>query len=415
MKGIIVNLLRIFAFALVQCLGAISLVACGGGSSANQANQNQDVAQETVLHSFDASSADGIDPNGGVIQGADGNFYGTTQDGGTYGYGTFYTITPEGVETVLYSFGASIADGTEPSGGVRQGTDGNFYGTTYGGGAFNNDGTFFRITPAGAETVLYSFGASAADGTEPNGGVIQGTDGNFYGTTRNGGTFSGGTVYTVTPGGAEAVLYSFGISSTDGTKPSGGVIQGSDGNFYGTTYGGGAFNDGTVYKITPGGVQSVLYSFGVTYTDGQQPHGLIQGTDGNFYGTTAAGGTNTPNASPGNNYLGAGTFFKITPAGVETIVYSFGASITDGHTPNNLILGTDGNFYGTTGFGGTANIGSVFRITTAGTETVLYSFVVSNVGSMGASGVTQGTDGSLYGTTQYGGALNDGTVYKIKP
>jgi uncharacterized repeat protein (TIGR03803 family) len=205
-----------------------------------------------------------------LIQGSDGNFYGTTAEGGansaggTKPGGTLFKLTPAGVETVLYSFGSSSTDGTAPN-GVIQGTDGNFYGTTShgganqfgtGGGVNNEAGTAFKITPAGVETVLYSFGSSSTDGVIPT-GLIQGTDGNFYGTTSGGGansagdTKSAGTVFELTPAGVETVLYSFGSNSSDGTEPNGFLIQGSDGNFYGTTlFSGGVHNDGTVWSLS---------------------------------------------------------------------------------------------------------------------------------------------------------------------
>jgi uncharacterized repeat protein (TIGR03803 family) len=322
---------------------------------------------ETVLYSFGASSTDGIDANA-LVQAMDGDFYGTTRGGGANGVGTFFKMTPAGVETVLYSFGTNPTDGFYPD-GLIQGTDGNFYGTTYEGGANGNSpteppsscGTFFRITPAGVETVLYSFGANAMDGDYPD-GLLQGADGDFYGTTPTSGgdvTANGrGTIFRMTPAGVETVLYTFGTSLTDGVAARS-LIQGTDGNFYGTTYGGGAYGyqcvfstcygDGTVFKITPAGAKTILYSFGASSTDGVNPDGMIQGTDGNFYGTTSAGGTNpSPNSS-----AGAGTVFRVTPTGLETELYSFGASPTDGVDPNGLIQAMDGNFYGTTSAGGT--------------------------------------------------------------
>ncbi len=310
---------------LAACL--ITLIsACGGdGTGASSSNETDaSSSNETVLHSFGATSADGSGPQA-PIQGKDGNFYGTTYGGGANklstgsfsgatGDGTFYMITPAGVETVLYSFGASEVDGLGPTGSLIQAADGNFYGTTALGGAADK-GTVFKITPAGVETVLYSFGTSSTDAINPS-NVIQGTDGNFYGTTGLGGangTPGYGTVFMVTPSGVETVLHTFNPSSgLDGSAPDS-VILGSDGNLYGTTFLGGAGAGGIVFMITPAGVESVLYSFGNSGgvakpgTDGSFPNGVIQGTDGNLYGATSAGG-----ASESNTSMGAGVFFKVT-------------------------------------------------------------------------------------------------------
>jgi uncharacterized repeat protein (TIGR03803 family) len=252
---------------------------------------------------------------------------------------------------VLHAFMATSA-GANPDPGVIQGSDSNLYGTTPVGGA-NGGGTFFKVTPGGVETVLYAFGASTSDGAGPS-SLIQGSDGNFYGITSQSGENGGGTLFKVTPGGVESVLYAFGASRSDGARPSS-LIQGSDGNFYGTTGGGGASGDGTVFKVTPGGVETVLYAFGASSSDGIGPNSLIQGSDGNFYGTTGGGGANTENGN-----LGDGTIFKVTPGGVETVLYSFGASSSDGVGPVGLIQGSDGYFYGTTSEGGNG-VGTVFR------------------------------------------------------
>jgi uncharacterized repeat protein (TIGR03803 family) len=282
-----------------------------------------------------------------LIQGTDGNFYGTTYEGGTGNGGTVFKITPAGVETVLHSFAG--ADGIFPQAGLIQGADGNFYGTTAEGGP-SGYGAVFKITPAGAETVLYFF-TSGTDGRYPYAGLIQGTDGNFYGTTYEGGTSDDGTVFKITPAGAETVLYSF-AAGTDGQYVDAGLIQGADGNFYGTTFQGGTNSDGTVFKITTAGVETVLWSFG-SGTDGEHPEaGLIQGADGNFYGTTINGGQH-----------GSGTVFEITSAGVETVRGSFGNG-TDGNgmSPRaGLIQGADGNFYGATYAGGANGYGTVFK------------------------------------------------------
>ena len=405
---------RCAARCLAACL--VTLISACGGDDASSSN-------ETVLHSFGATSTDGSGP-GVPMQGKDGNFYGTTYGGGANklstagatGDGTFYMITPAGVETVLYSFGASDVDGRAPAGSVIQAADGNFYGTTVLGGAADK-GTVFKITPAGVETVLYSFGTSSTDAIYPSNGVIQGTDGNFYGTTGSGGangTPGYGTVFMVTPSGVETVLYSFGASSTDGQNPAGGLVQAADGDFYGTTVSGGSMADlpqgtgqGTVYRISPAGEETVIYAFGASSSDGYGPTGtLAQDSAGNLYGTTCNGCST----------ISGGTLFKVTPAGVETVLHTFNSSSgMDGSAPGSVILGSDGNLYGTTASGGAGAGGIVFMITPAGAESVLYSFgnsgAVAKPGTDGSfpNGVIQATDGNLYGTTSAGGASESNT------
>lgn len=410
---------------------------------------------ESVLHIFGETASgatttlDGSQPQAPPIQASDGNFYGTTSAGGANSClslanfcGTVYEITPAGVETVLYSFGASPSDGFDPLGSLIQAGDGNFYGTTGMGGA-HGAGTVFKITPAGVETILYSFGASPSDGAAPQGSLIQASDGNFYGTTASGGTNSCfgapnfcGTVFKITPSGVETVLHSFGASPLDGVQPAGGLIQASDGSYYGTTAGGGTYGAGTVFEVTPAGTESVLYSFGASVSagidlDGSTPQGtLIQGTDGNFYGTTADGGTNTAYANP-NISDGCGTLFEITPNGLETVIYSFGASETDGCAPYGPIVeGGDGNFYGTTRWGGSWGgnapwAGTAFQITRAGVETVLHVFGSPSDGG-DPVGLIQASDGDFYGATAEayspasGGAPNGtmettGIIFRLIP
>jgi uncharacterized repeat protein (TIGR03803 family) len=352
----------------------------------------------TMLHSFTGGATDGSSSNASLIQGADGNFYGTTGGGGANGNGTVFKITPAGVETVLYSFTGGT-DGRLPTSALIQGSDGNFYGTTE-GLAPGDHGTVYRVTPAGVETVLHAF-AGGADGDGPAAALIQGSDGNFYGTTYNGGTNNLGTVFKITLAGVETILHSFAGDSTDGNYPSASLIQGSDGNFYGTNYSGGASNSGTLFKITPTGTETVFYSFN-SGPEGQSPVGLIQGSDGNFYGTTSSGGTS-----------GNGTVFKISSGGVETPLYSFSGGTTDGRFPASLTQGSDGNFYGTSALGGASNEGTVFKITPAGVETVLYSFTGGTDGSQPQAALIQSTDGNFYGTTISGGASGQGTVFKI--
>jgi uncharacterized repeat protein (TIGR03803 family) len=206
------------------------------------------------LRAFGSSSTDGSNPKASLIQAANQNFYGTTANGGTYGLGTIFTTTTSGAETVLYSFGASSEDGSSLQ-KLVQGADADFYGTTTNGGA-HGEGTVFEVTPTGAETILYSFGASATDGASPN-IILQGIDGKFYVTTFAGGLYGRGSVFKMTPAGVESILYSFGVSTTDGASPKC-LLQGVDGNLYGTTYSGGNFGSGTFLESTPTGTLTML-------------------------------------------------------------------------------------------------------------------------------------------------------------
>jgi len=359
----------------------------------------------TTLHSFDGT--DGANPAAVLIQATNGYLYGTTYAGGANNDGTVFKISPSGTLTTLHSF--DYTDGEEPNGGLVQATDGNFYGTTYAGGA-NNDGTVFKISPSGTLTTLHSFAGYPTDGSDPTAALVQATDGNLYGTTLQGGAGNDGTVFKVTAGGALTTLYNFCSQSacTDGSSPYAVLIQATDGNFYGTTFeAGGVAGEGTVFKITPRGALTTLYSFcsQTACTDGAQPlAGLVQATDGNFYGTTTYGGAN-----------GGGTVFKITPSGTLTTLYGFcsQSACTDGTRPvAGLVQATDGNFYGTTGGGGAnstcpnnvwgVGCGTVFKISPSGTLTTLHSFDGTD-GSGPTAGLAQDTNGKFYGTTFTGG------------
>ena len=380
--------------------------------------------------------ADGYLPHAGPVQGTDGNFYGTTSQGGAPFDGTVFKITQSGALTTLHSF--SGADGANPMAELVQGNDGNFYGTTFNGGA-NNDpscvfggfvgcGTVFKVTPGGSFTTVYNFCSQqyCLDGSNPAGALVQGTDGNLYGTS---GGQTGGTFYKITPGGMLTTLYNFcsQLNCTDGEYPLT-LVEGADGNFYGTTFAGGTSNNcnrqgsfgcGTIFKITPQGVLTTLHSF--TNADGCYPEaGLVQGTDGNFYGTTSGGGA--------NGYCGApiqagGTVFKITPAGVLTSLYTFcsQSNCSDGDLPyGELVQATDGNFYGTTNGGGNPSsgggYGTIFKITPNDAFVSLYHFCsLANCsdGILPYGRVIQAADGNLYGTTYEDGTNGGGTTFRL--
>lgn len=368
-----------------------------------------------AVESFGAIGADGQNPNGGVIL-LGGNLYGTTSLGGANGAGAVFTINSSGAESVLYSFGASNTDGQTPNAGLIADSAGNLYGTTYAGGA-GETGTVFKVSATGTETVLHSFNFNPAtnhfDGANPSSDLVMDSAGNLYGTTFSGGQNDEGTVFKIDTTGTEFVVYSFGTNSNDGLFPRAGLIADGAGNVYGTTSQGGAHGHGTVFKVSIAlSAETTLYSFGASSQDGQGPvAGLVADGSGNFYGTTFAGGANN-----------AGTVFKLAATTVqgsvsysESVIYSFGASATDGKNPEaGLVFDSAGNLYGTTDAGGANSDGTVFAVTPQGTETVLHSFGASSTdGKFPVAGLTIDSTGNLHGTVSAGGANGFGGVFVI--
>ena len=382
----------------------------------------------TTLFSFNNTDGEGYN---GLVQGTDGNFYGTSPIGGTNPYkgvwgGTVFRVTPSGTLTTLYNFCAKqdCADGQSPYAGMVLGTDGNFYGTTSVAASLLS-GTAFKITPSGSLTTLYTFCSQihCADGSSPAGPVVQAADGDFYGKTNGGAANSGnvGTVFQITPAGALTTLYNFCAqpNCTDGKYAGyGALIQATDGSFYGTTLDGGATNGGTIFKITPNGTLTTLYSFCVESAcrDGATPYGgLSQATDGDFYGTTYQGGDCV-------KPWGCGTVFKITSSGSLTTLHRFceQPACLDGANPEaGLIQASDGNLYGTTSTqepDAYTPAGTIFKITPTGALTALYSFCSQSGCPDGAEPIApllQATDGKFYGTTVYGGANGAGTIFNL--
>ena len=354
----------------------------------------------SVLYNFGSSSGDPYSPSysGIVAQGRDGNLYSTAPKGGTC-CGALFQITPAGKLKVIHNFTGSSDDGAFPQGGVTLGTDGNFYGTTYEGGSATA-GAVFKVTPGGTATTLHSF-TRGSDGAYPYAPPVEGNDGNFYGTTTAGGIAgcgSGcGTIYKITPAGVLTILYQFDI--THGYFPYGPLVLGTDGNFYGTAPNGTIANSGVVFKITPAGKFTLLYGFDGTH--GENPFaGLVQGADGNFYGTTINGGS-----------TGSGVVFKITPGGKPTVLHNMNGT-TDGARPfGGLVLASDGNFYGANAYGGTVNsncadgCGTFFKITPKGAYSVLGKFDYTN-GATPEIAPFQHTGGVIYGDSQIGGTGN---------
>lgn len=355
----------------------------------------------TVLHSFNGT--DGQLPESALVQGSDGNFYGTTALGGGNHQGTVFKIDSTGNLTTLHSFSGFPSDGAVPIAGLIQGSDGNFYGTTALGGMFYQ-GTLFRMTPAGTVTILHSFSGLLGDGSVPMSGLAQGVGGSLYGTTALGGTHSKGTVFGFALG-VVVTLHSFSGAPGEGANPTARLVRGADGNFYGTTLLGGAQNLGTAFKIGALGSFTMLHSFSGSTGEGANPvAGLVQGSDGSFYGTTALGG---------GHHLG--TVFNMTPAGSVTTLHSFSGSGGEGADPfAGLVQASDGNFYGTTALGGANHVGTLFKITPAGSLTTLYSLSGSLAEGAGPfSALVQASDGNFYGTTALGGAHHWGTVFKF--
>src|ERR1017187_6069622 len=365
----------------------------------------------TTLYTFCSQSGctDGSDPIAGLVQAANGDLYGTTYGGGPSNRGTIFKITPGGTLTTLYSFCSqtNCTDGVYPYAGLVQATNGDLYGTTQYGGA-HSYGTVFKITPGGTPTTLYSFCSQSGctDGLAPYAALVQAANGDLYGTTNGGGASGYGTVFKITPGGTLTTLYSFcsQTNCTDGVEPFAGLVQAANGDIYGTTSAAQTSAGGTVFKITAGGTLTTLYSFcsQTNCTDVPLPDGrLDQAANGDFYGTAVYGGA-------GNS----GTIFKITPTGTLTALHRFNG--TDGAEPTGgLVQAANGDFYGTTDLGGAnGSNGTVFKITPSGTLTTLYSFNGTDGGNPYA-GLVQDTNGDFYGTTAYGGSNNDGTVFRL--
>jgi len=360
---------------------------------------------ETILYSFGSQSGDGSLPWSVPLMDKAGNLYGVTTYGGGFDSGTVFKVTPAGVETVLYSFGTQSSDGYYPGGNLVMDRKGNLYGTTNSGGA-NNEGTVYKLAPDGTETTLYNFGNQSGDGAFTQAGLVRDIKGNLYGVNQAG-PDGCGTLFKVTRAGTETVLHTFGSQAGDGCLAGyGQLIMDKTGNLYGTTRKGGTNNVGTVYKVTAAGVETVLYSFGSQSGDGNDPYGpLIMDKQGNLYGATVGGGVN-----------GDGTVYKVTPNGSETVLSSFSNQSGDGNSPyGSLVMGKAGNLYGTTLNGGLGN-GTVYKLTPAGVESTVYSFgSQSKDGAQVFMGLIKDKKGNLYGTAAAGGAFGQGAVFRVTP
>jgi uncharacterized repeat protein (TIGR03803 family) len=336
-----------------------------------------------------------------LVQGTNGSLYGTTYSGGSNLAGTVFSVTTSGTQTLLYSFKGGTKDGSNPTGGLTLGTDGNFYGTTQQGGSATQ-GIVFKITTAGVLTILHNFNA-AVDGAFPWGPPILASDGNFYGTTSGGGTKGNGIVYKITSSGTFTVVYKFDV--THGFAPIAPPTQGTDGFLYIPVSEGGNEYCGTIVQLSTAGVLNNSFSFPCG-SGGSLPIGpLVQAANGNFYSTTQNGGSN-----------GEGTIYQVTPGLAVTLLHNFGAVFGDCTYPSaGLLLATDGKYYGSAADGGGKGDGCLYNTTTSGSYTGLYTFDNTSNGTQISplAPPVQATSGLLYGVTEFGGPSNDGTVYSL--
>ncbi len=399
--------------AAVTAFTIMALMGCSGTTQSNITPTNPSLLRfsrpkplltEAVLYSFCStapSCQDGLDPEAGLTN-VNGTLYGTTLYGGDRGhgslpFGTVFSITTGGTYRQLYSFAGPLKDGPDgeyPQAGLTY-LKGTLYGTTTVGGT-SGDGTIFSITKSGAYSQLHSF--TGSDGANPDASLIN-VDGTLYGTTQRGGANGHGTVFAITESGAYNLLFSFASGGKDGCPNAG--LTNVSGVLYGTTSGCNRRNYyGTVFKITTSGAETLLYHF-AGGSDGAEPLADLTRVGGVLYGTTSSAGA-----------YSHGTVFKITTAGTETVLYSFKGG-TDGAQPRASLTNVRGTLYGTTFFGGAAiGAGTVFKITTSGTETVLYRFAGKPDG-LGPAASLANVGGTLYSTTGGGGEANGGTVFSL--
>ncbi|HEV3155609.1 MAG TPA: choice-of-anchor tandem repeat GloVer-containing protein [Candidatus Baltobacteraceae bacterium] len=343
-----------------------------------------------LLYSFTQKS--GRSAQAGLVS-VNGKLYGTTAAGGPKGHGNVFSVTTAGVEQMIYTFKGGT-DGQTPVAAMID-VNGTLYGTTADGGT-TGKGTVFSITPAGVENVIYSF-KGGTDGASPQAAMID-VNGTLYGTTTSGGAAGSGTVFSVTPAGVENVIYAFKGRRIDGELPYAGLID-VNGTFYGTTCFGGTAGLGTVFSVTPAGVEQIVHNFGNHIAGGECPYAALIDVNGTLYGTTGVGGTN-----------GDGTIFSMTPQGVETVLHTFKGT-WDGSRPYAALIDVNGTLYGTTSTGGTSDSGRVFSVSTSGMVKVLHTFSTDSEELAPLLDV----DGTLYGATLNGGVAGDGSIFKLQP
>ena len=356
----------------------------------------------TVLHTF-TGGADGGGPVATPILDARGNLYETTPDGGSHGL--VLKLDSQGKETVLHAFSGS-PDGSAPFSSLIRDAQGNLFGTTLVGGRFNL-GAVFEITAKGKERVLHSFNGTK-DGSNPYASLVRDSAGNLYGTTFTGGAHNAGTVFRLAPSGNFSVLYTF-AGGRSGANPYAGLIRDAKGNLYGTAETAGNVQAcgqdgcGVVFRVDPSGRETVLHAFrgGV---DGSRPMGgLVRDTEGNLYGTTVAGGSN-----------GLGTIFRVSKAGKNTVLHAFVAE-EEVEPSSALVRDAAENLYGTASDGGPSDAGTVFKLDPSGTFTTLHNFDGPNDGYFLVAGVWLDSKGTLYGAAQLGGTFGFGTLFELAP
>jgi uncharacterized repeat protein (TIGR03803 family) len=368
-------------------------------------------SQLKTLGVFISNSNQGSNPKGKVAQGSDGNFYCTTGSGGYQNGGTLLEIPAGSYNQDYFSnYFADVANGwgATPVAAPIVESNGDCYYTTSTGGP-SGGGTIVKFNFQTSTLNSIGLGSPNLSGSFPLGGLTTGTDGNLYGVTSMAGPVQTGLVYRINPATFSLTEVGY-IESGNGSSARGELVQANDGNFYGIASAGGASGDGTVFKMTTGGLATTVCSFTGTSGSfiGANPHaGLIQGSDGSLYGTTSAGGT--------HNF---GSIFKVTTSGAFTSLYSFTNGNNGGTPQGSLVQATDGNLYGTASTGGIFGSGVIYSITKSGTFSVVYSLNNNTDGENGMTplaGLIQGTDGNLYGTASAGGPFNGGTVFEIMP
>jgi uncharacterized repeat protein (TIGR03803 family) len=365
---------------------------------------------QTVTYLGHFNGVNGNGPSGPVVQASDGNFYGTTEHGGVNAQGNVFRMTPSGKITSIYSFCSkpNCADGQFPITGPVLGTDGNLYGVTSEGGDSTNSGTIYKMTLSGKITTIYTFncGLPCNNGSEPT-GITLGSDGNLYGTTTLGGGNSNGALFKISPAGKITLLHTFCSSSNcaDGGIPLFPPHQGTDGNFYGGTNAGGTAVEqgGVLYKLTLAGVYSVVKSFcqpSASCNTGFYPTMVVQDANRNLFGTTANNGS-----------FNSGTIFEITSTNKFKVLHTF--SFNGGQAPTKgLTLAADGNYYGVgindDDFDTTAGFGTIFKVTPSGVYSTVHTFENNPSGPL-----YQAADGNLYGVTDGDGSTDFGSVYRL--
>jgi uncharacterized repeat protein (TIGR03803 family) len=415
-------------------LGCGLAVAAANISAVAHESKKVNNGPDTVLHSFAGGPGDGSFPVATLVADPSGNFYGTTEYGGTNDLGAVVALAPNGAESVLYAFAGGASDGAYPGGNLIEDSSGNLYGTTIEGGAGqcseDGCGTVFEISSGGTESVLYSF-SGLSDGASPQAGLVQDQAGNLYGTTYSGGVSTigsvnceggCGTVFELSPANGswtETVLYSF-ANGKDGANPLGGLVIDSAGNLYGTTsVGGGSINCqgscGTVFELSPAGngnwTEKVIYPFRGGGSGSNPSSTLYMSAQGNLFGTAPEGGS----ARCGG---GCGLVFKLTPQknGVwsEIKFRSFAAGSKGAFPTGNLAGDAAGNLYGTTEGAGLFDCGIAYQLSVSGVETPLHSFTGNPAdGCAPFGGLITGSSNQLYGTTASGGTSNNGTIFQL--